>query len=77
MSEDAVRRRVEEAMSEVGRALEDLRRLAESLGGGAFDEPSHDSAQGRLRSALAHLESLRPQQPVQSDGAQTLTSGRG
>ena len=71
MSEDVVRRRVEEALSEVGRALEDLQRLAERLGEGAFDEPSHDSAKERLRSALSHLESLRPQQPVQTAGAQT------
>lgn len=71
MSEDAVRQRVEEAMSEVERALEDVRRLAERLGEGAFDEASHDSAKGRLRSALAHLESLRPQQPVHGAGAQT------
>jgi hypothetical protein len=71
VSEDVVRRRVEEAMSEVGRALEDLRRLAGSLGAGSFDEAAHDSAKGRLRSALSHLESLRPQQPVQSAGAQT------
>ena len=71
MSEDAVRQRVQEAMSEIERALEDVRRLAEALGEGAFDEASHESARGRLRSALAHLESLRPQQPVQSAGAQT------
>jgi multidrug resistance efflux pump len=71
LSEDAVRRRVEEARSEVERALEDVRRLAEGLGEGAFDEQSHDSAKGRLRAALEHLESLRPQQPVQSAGAQT------
>jgi hypothetical protein len=71
VSEDVVRRRVEEALSEVERALEDLKRLAERAGEGAFDEASHDSAKGRLRSALSHLESLRPQQPVQTAGAQT------
>lgn len=71
MSEDAVRQRVEEALLEAGGALEDMRRLAERLGEGAFDEASHESARRRLRVALSHLESLRPQQPVQTAGAQT------
>jgi hypothetical protein len=62
---------VDEALREAEGALADVRRLAERLGEGAFDEPSHDSAKGRLRAALAHLESLRPPPPVQPADART------
>ncbi len=70
MSEDAIRRRVEDALAEAGAALEDMKRLAARLGEGGFDEASHASAKGRLRAALSHLESLRPQHPVEAAGAQ-------
>lgn len=71
MSEDIVRQRVEEALLEVGGALEDIKRLASRLDAGGFDEHGHESAKRRLRAALSHLESLRPQQPVEAAGAQT------
>jgi hypothetical protein len=71
VSQDAVRRRVEDTLREVEGALEDVRRLAGGLDAGSFDEASHDSAKTRLRAALSHLESLRPQQPVHGAGAQT------
>ena len=70
MSEEAIRRRVEEALAEAGGALEDMRRLAARLGDGVFDEGSHASAKGRLGAALSHLESLRPQHPVEAAGVQ-------
>lgn len=70
MSEEAIRQRVEDALTEAGGALEDLKRLAARLGEGVFDEASHASAKGRLRAALSHLESLRPQHPVEAAGAQ-------
>lgn len=71
MSEEAVRQRLEDTLREVEGALEDLRRLVGGLGAGNFDEDAHYSAKERLRAALAHLESLRPQQPVHGAGAQT------
>lgn len=71
MSEEIVRQRVEDALREVEGALEELRRLAGRLEAGGFDEQSHDSAKRRLRAAVSHLESLRPQQPVHDAGAQT------
>jgi hypothetical protein len=61
---------VEDALAEAGAALEDMKRLAARLGEGGFDEASHASAKGRLRAALSHLESLRPQHPVEAAGAQ-------
>lgn len=71
MSEEVVRQRVEETLQEVEAALEEIRLLAARLEEGGFDEASHDSAKKRLRAALSHLESLRPQHPVQAAGAQT------
>ena len=71
MSEEAVRRRVDDALAEVEGAVEEIRRLAAGLEEGSFDEASHDSAKKRLRAALTHLESLRPQHPVEAAGAQT------
>ena len=76
MSEDAIRRRVEDALLEAGGALEDLRRLAAGLGEGGFDEASHASAKGRLRAALSHLESLRPQHPVKAAGEHGTTASQ-
>lgn len=70
MSDDLIRQRVEDALLEVGGALEELRRLAARLDAGEFDESRHDSAKRRLRAALSHLESLRPQHPVHAAGAQ-------
>lgn len=69
MSEDIIRRRVGDAPLEAGAALEDVRRLAERPGAGAFDEARHESAKRRLCPALSHLESLRPQHPVEAAGA--------
>lgn len=70
MSEEAIRLRVEAALLEASGALEDIRSLTARLGEGVFDEASHDSAKVRLRAALSHLESLRPQHPVEAAGAQ-------
>ncbi len=70
MSEDVIRQRVEDALLEAGGALEDMRRLAERLGEGAFDQASHESARRRLRAALSHIESIRVQQPVEAEGTQ-------
>lgn len=70
MSEDALRLRIENALQETERALGDLKLLAGRLGEGTFDDAGHDSAKRRLRAALSHLESLRPQ-PVPTDDAQT------
>lgn len=71
MSEEAVRQRLEDTLREVEGALEDVRRLVGEIGAGNFDEDAHNSAKERLRAALAHLESLRPQRPVHGAGAQT------
>jgi hypothetical protein len=71
VSDEVVKHRVEEALAEVEGAVEEIMLLAAGLEEGSFDEVHHDSAMKRLRAALGHLESLRPQHPVQAAGAQT------
>lgn len=69
--DEVVSQRVEVALAEAEGAVEEIMLLAAGLEEGSFDEGHHDSALKRLRAALGHLESLRPQHPVQTAGAQT------
>jgi len=59
LDEQVVKHRIEEALSEVERALESIKELTARLGHGNFSETHHDAARQHLQAALAHLESLR------------------